>query len=216
MNKNFNEQAIELALISGGIVAAYGFSGNETIIGILFLAVSFALTVLLSLKVFYYILGLTVTVPVHLMVAYGLILDRDLQYAIADLVSKRFGYRAEVGLLVEEDVVDLEEIEEDLRQVVVQDGESYMLYDKWRSATIAIPSRFLAVSEALSKLIKLNEDIHFSKERISSANLGFDKRKEEDSKLIDDFIAWLVEKGLAVSGGERKPYRLTEMGEEFY
>lgn len=216
MNKNFNEQAIELALISGGIVAAYGFSGDETIIGILFLAVSFALTVLLSLKVFYYILGLTVTVPVHLMVAYGLISDRDLQYAIADLLQKRYGYRAEVGLVVEEDVVDLEEIEEDLRQVVVQDGESYMLYDKWRSATIAIPSRFLAISEALSKLIKLNEDIHFSKERISSANLGFDKRKEEDSKLIDDFIAWLVEKGLAVSGGERKPYRLTEMGEEFY
>ena len=216
MNKNFNEQAIELAIISGGIVVAYGFSGNETIIGILFLGVSFALTVLLSLKVFYYILGLTVTVPVHLMVAYGLISDRDLQYAIADLISKRYGYRAEVGLLVEEDVVDLEEIEEDLRQVVVQDGESYMLYDKWRSATIAIPSRFLAVSEALSKLIKMNEDIHFSKERISSANLGFDKRKEEDSKLIDEFITWLVEKGLAVSGGERKPYRLTEMGEEFY
>ena len=216
MNKNFNEQALEIAIISGGIVVCYGFSGNETIIGIIFLGLAFALSILLALKVGYYILGLTVTIPVHLMVAYALISDRDLQYALADLLNKRYGYKSEQGLIVEDDVVDIEEIEEDLRQVVVQEGESFMLYDKWRTATIAIPSRFLSISEALSKLIKMNEDVHFSKERISSANLGFDKRKEEDSKMIDDFIGWLVEKGLAVSGGERKPYRLTEMGEEFY
>lgn len=216
MNKNFNEQALEIALISGGIVVCYGFSGNETIIGIAFTGFAFALSVFLTLKVFYYILGLSVTVPVHLMVAYALIEDRDIQFAIADLLNKRFGYRAEVGLVVEDEVDGIEEIEEDLRQIVVQEGESFMLYDKWRTATIAIPSRFLSVSEALSKLVKLNEDNHFSKERISSANLGFDKRKEEDSKLMDEFIGWMVEKGLAVSGGERKPYRLTEMGEEFY
>jgi hypothetical protein len=214
--KDFNEQALHMAGIFGAAIVTYGFAGSDTIVGIIFGGICSALFLLLFLKIFYYILALTITVPVHMMVAYALIDDADLGFAIADLLHRRYGYKAETGLLVEDDIPELEAIEEDLRQVVVHNGDTYMLYDKWKTGSIAVPAELLPVSQALSELVKASASIHFSKDKLSAANLGFDKRREEDSKLMDDFIAWMVDKGLAISGGDRKPFRLTEQGQEFY
>ena len=104
----------------------------------------------------------------------------------------------------------------DFRQVVVEEGECYFLYDKNKEASIIIPEKFLSISAALSELISSTKNNHFSKNQISSANLGFDKRKEEDSQLMDAFIEWLVKEDLAISGGTNRPYQLTEKGQEFY